>query len=278
MHLGHQAVILEAVRQAREAELPCVLVTFDRNPASVVAPEKCPKTVAGLQENLAVFKALGVSVTVVLPFDNDLSQMPAEEFLRVVLTRSIRATSVVVGHDFAMGKGRQGTAEWLATQMPTTIVPPFQIDGTRVSSSAIRSAVAEGRMEDAARWLGRYFAVSGVVVGGQKLGRQIGFPTINIARSFDQTVPAEGIYAGWATVPQGRYMAAVSIGVRPAVGGGNQTREAYMLDYPGDSVYGMAVELELVKKLRDEWNFPSLDDLVKQIQRDVEQTRLTLIS
>jgi len=276
VHMGHQAVISEAVAQARRDELPCVLVTFDRHPAAILAPSRCPKTVAGLQENLQVFERLGASATVVLPFDAELSRMSAERFLREILIGAIKASSIVVGHDFAMGNGREGTADWLAARVPTSVVPPFEIDGVRVSSSAIRKAVSEGRMPDAARLLGRPFALSGVVVGGQKLGRQLGFPTANIARSFDQVMPADGIYAGWLSVSQGRYKAAVSIGVRPAVGGSDRSVEAYLLDYPGDSLYGMSVKLELVLRLREERNFPTLEELVCQIERDVEETRQKL--
>jgi riboflavin kinase/FMN adenylyltransferase len=278
VHLGHQAVIQEAVAQARTQELPCVLVTFDRHPAAILAPSLRPKSLAGLQENLQAFKSLGVSATVVLPFDAELSRMSAERFLREILIGAVKAASLVVGHDFAMGHGREGTAEWLATRVPTSIVPPFEIDGVRVSSSAIRVAVAEGRMEDASRLLGRPFALSGVVVGGRKLGRQLGFPTANIARSFDQAVPAQGVYAGWLTSSRGRYMAAASIGVRPAAGGGEQTVEAHLLDYPGDTLYGTPIELELIRRLREERNYPSLDELTRQIHLDVEETRRLLIS
>jgi len=133
-------------------------------------------------------------------------------------------------------------------------------------------------MDDATQLLGRPFALSGVVVGGQKIGRQLGFPTANIARSFDQAVPAEGVYAGWLTIPQGRYMAATSIGVRPAVGGGNQTVESFLLDYPGGLLYGVPVELELTHRLREERNFPTLDGLTQQIKLDVEETRRILIT
>jgi len=203
VHLGHQAVIREAISQAQDKELPCVLVTFDRHPAAILAPARCPKSLAGLQENLEVFRELGVSATVVLPFDAELSRMSAERFLREILIGAVRASSLVVGHDFAMGNGREGNTDWLASRLPTTVVKPFEIDGVRVSSSAIRRMVSEGQVEDAARLLGRPFALSGVVVGGQKLGRQLGFPTANIARSFDQAVPAQGIYAGWLTFPGG---------------------------------------------------------------------------
>ena len=276
VHLGHQAVIRQAVLQAQEAELPCILVTFDRHPTAILAPSRCPKSISGIQENLEVFERLGVSAAVVLPFDAELSRTSAERFLREILIGSVKASSIVVGHDFAMGNGREGNAEWLAARIPAMIVPPFEIDGTRVSSSRIRDAVTSGRVEDAAQLLGRPFALSGVVVGGQKLGRQLGYPTANLARSFDQVVPENGIYAGWVQCSRGRYKASISIGVRPTVGGGDRAIEAYLIDYPGDSLYGLSIEIQFVSRLREELKFVSLDALKAQIAADVEDTRLLL--
>ena len=273
VHLGHQAVVRNAVNLAQTHELPCVLVTFDRHPAAVLAPSRCPKTIAGLQENLRAFKSLGVSATAVLPFDIELSRMSAERFLREILLGSVRAAKIVVGHDFAMGHGREGTTEWLSARVPTVVVPAFEVDGLRVSSSAIRQAVSAGEMERANALLGRPFALSGVVVGGQKLGRKLGYPTANIARSFDQVMPMDGIYASWIETPLGRFKAATSIGTRPAVGGQDRTIESYLLDYPGDSIYGAAIELELIHRVREERNFPSLEALTSQIERDVQDIR-----
>jgi riboflavin kinase/FMN adenylyltransferase len=172
-----------------------------------------------------------------------------------------------------MGNGREGTTEWLAARIPTKVVPPFEIEGGRVSSSNIRRAIQAGDVELAARLLGRPYALTGVIVGGQRLGRQLGYPTANMARSIDQALPADGIYAGWFESPTGRYRAAASIGTRPAVGGGARTVESYLLDYPGDSLYGLSARLELVARLRDEANFESLEALKEQIARDVDETR-----
>lgn len=273
VHLGHQAVVRSAVHLAQTHELPCVLVTFDRHPAAVLAPSRCPKTIAGLQENLRAIKSLGVSAIAVLPFDTELSRMSAERFLREILLGSVRASKIVVGHDFAMGHGREGTTEWLSARVPTLVVPAFEVDGLRVSSSAIRQAVSAGEMERAKALLGRSFALSGVIVGGQKLGRKLGYPTANIARSFDQVMPMDGIYASWMETPLGRFKAATSIGTRPAVGGQDRTIESYLLDYPGDSIYGASIELELVHRVREERNFPTLEALTSQIERDVQDIR-----
>lgn len=273
VHLGHQEVIRTAVRQAHEQESPCVLVTFDRHPAHVLAPTRCPKPVASLSSNLSAFESLGVAVAVVLPFDYELSQTSAEDFFTQILLDRIKAQAIVVGHDFAFGHNRVGTAGWLQERIRTTVVPPFEIDQRRVSSSEIRRDVAAGRVEEAARLLGRPFSIPGVVVSGQKLGRQLGFPTANLARSFDQVLPAHGIYSGEFLCPIGRFRAAVNIGTRPAVGGTSVTIEAYLLDYPGDSLYGISANLELHSRVREERNFESLDALKAQIALDVEMIR-----
>lgn len=276
VHLGHQAVISRAVAVSRAAELPTMLVTFDRHPASILAPDRKPPSLATLSQNLAQFERLGVSLVLVLPFDHQFSQMSANDFLQQILVDSLRAERVVVGHDFAMGHGREGTAAWLADRIPTEVVEPYIVEGKRVSSTHVREEVLAGEVEAAGRSLGRPYAVGGVVVSGQRLGRQLGFPTANLARSTDQAVPKNGIYAGWMTCEQGRFMAATSVGTRPAVGGVSRTIEAYLLDYPGSSLYGQSVELSFTHRLRDEWNFPSLDALVAQIRTDVADVRQRL--
>jgi riboflavin kinase/FMN adenylyltransferase len=273
VHLGHQEVIQTAVTLAREHDAPCVLVTFDRHPAHILAPDKCPKAIAGLQTNLAQFERLGVAAAVILPFDLALSQTSAEDFFNQVLIEKIRAEFIVVGHDFAFGHKRQGAPEWLKERTSTTIVPPFEIGGRRVSSSEIRNDIQSGRVEEAALLLGRPFEIPGIVVPGQRLGRQLGFPTANLARSFDQVIPAYGVYGGTMKTPFGEFKTALSIGTRPAVGGSKMSIEAYLLDYPGDSLYGMSVNLLLAHRIRAEQNFDSLEALKAQIAADVEVVR-----
>lgn len=272
VHRGHQALIQTAVSQARDRELPAVIVTFDRHPAAILAPDRKPASLGTLEQNVIAMRHLGAGVCVILPFNDVLRQTPAEHFLERILRVKLHASSLVVGHDFALGRDRVGTAEWLAERIPTTILPPVEEAGVRISSSAIRAAIAAGRVEEAAGYLGRPYALRGVVIGGQKLGRTLGYPTINLARSTDQAIPADGVYAGRAVTPQGEYRAAISIGMRPAVHGTHRTVEAFLLDYPGESLYGQAVELSFVARLRDELPFESLDDLVAQMAKDVALT------
>ncbi len=276
VHLGHRAVIEEGLNQARATELPLIVATFDRHPAATLAPDRCPKALAPLEENLRQFEALGVSSTVVLPFDAEMAAMPAERFLDEVLKEALRTDRLVVGHDFAMGHGRVGTPEWLASRLPTTVLAPFEQNGVRVSSSEIRRAVAAGEMTHATELLGRPFSLTGVVVGGQKLGRTLGFPTANLARTIDGVVPADGVYAAWFHSPKGRFPAALAIGTRPAVGGGPRSIEAYLMDYDGASLYGQSCRIDVIEMLREERNFPSLDALIVQMNLDVTEVERKL--
>ncbi len=178
-------------------------------------------------------------------------------------------SQLVVGHDFALGRGREGTTEWLSERLPTQVVPPFLVDGVRVSSSEIRRAVEDGSVDLALKYLGRPFSIAGAIVGGQKLGRKLGFPTANLARSTDQVLPADGVYVVDAETVFGKYRGALNIGTRPSVGGGPRTIEVYLLDYPGNSLYGSNVRLSLLHRIREELNFESLDGLVDQMHADV---------
>lgn len=273
VHLGHQEVVRTAVEVAKQHEQPCVLVTFDRHPAWVLAPEWVPLAIATLGQNLDEFSRLGVSVSVVLPFDQAMAATSAEEFLSTTLQDCLRAERLVVGHDFALGKNRRGTGEWLASQIEATIVPPFEREGHRVASSEIRRFVTSGQVERAAQFLGRPFELRGVVVPGQRLGRTISFPTVNLALSTRQCTPVDGVYGGWCSTPLGRFRAAIGIGCRPTVGGQHRSIEAYLIDYTGDDLYGSVIDLGFAIRIRDEEHFPTLDELKVQMQHDVDSVR-----
>ncbi len=269
VHLGHQEVIRRAVVFASQREQPCVLATFDRHPATTLDPARKPPAIRSLAANLARIEALGVAACVALPFTPEFSQTSADRFLRQLLLGKLHASTVVVGHDFGFGRNREGTVAWLAKRLDTLPIEPVLQNGIRVSSTAIREAVVAGRMDDAARMLGEPFAIEGVVVGGQKLGRTLGYPTINLARSFPQVLPQDGIYAGTARTREGSFPAAISIGMRPTVEGTHRTIEAYLLDYPGTTLYGSPVALEIAQRLRGEEKFASLDQLTAQMAKDV---------
>lgn len=222
---------------------------------------------------LDFLRRLQVPITVVLPFNQELASTSAETFLHDYLQGHLRAEMAVVGHDFAMGQNRVGTAAWLSQRMETQIVPPFELDSRRVSSSEVRRAVAEGRLEEAERLLGRPYAIEGVVVEGAKLGRTLGYPTANLARSIRQVEPPDGVYAATAITPLGTFPAAASLGIRPTIDATTRTIEAYLMDYKGDSLYGMSITLQLRRRLRGQEKFDSLEALKEQMARDVEAAR-----
>ncbi len=273
VHLGHRAVIAAAVEGADAQRIPSILLTFDRHPAAVLRPGACPPAIAGVSTNLREFHRIGVSVCALLPFTIEFSHIPAQAFFDDVLVGALRATEIVVGHDFGFGRGREGTPDWLCERIKTRIVPPFLVDGARVSSSAIRVAVLEGRVEHANRLLGRPFELGGIVVSGDRRGRALGFPTVNLVRSFDQLVPGNGIFACEAETPFGSFRAAASIGTRPTFGGGERTIEAHLIDYPGNSLYGRSLTLRFLRRIRDELKFESPESLIAQMERDVASVR-----
>ena len=271
VHLGHQALLKRAAELARESEIASVAVTFDRHPAATLHPEICPPAISSLEENLDRIAALGVSACVVLTFDKGMAEMSANQFYEEILLKKLKISQAVIGSDFAFGHDRQGTTEWLAERIAVEVIQPVRLDGERVSSREIRMTVTAGEIEKASRLLGRPFQIDAVVVGGQKLGRELGFPTINLDRSIAGVTPADGIYGGDCITSVGVYKAAISIGGRPTFKDQPRTLEAYLIDFPYSNLYGQAVSLRFHRRLREERRFETLEALKTQIAIDVEQ-------
>lgn len=281
VHLGHRKVIAEAVRDARRHGRPAVVVTFDRNPLEVLRPRDAPPYLCTLEQRLERIEALGADHTVLLVFDKDLASRPWMEFAERTLRDWLRCRHLVVGHDFRFGQGRQGSPEAVHERRQSlgfdaTAVPPLEHEGRRVSSTEIRMALQEGRLDQAERALGRPYSLVGTVVHGDKRGRTFGYPTLNLVPVARLVIPADGVYAGTVDVGPNRWKAAVSVGVRPTVGGGARTIEAHLLDYPGDDLYGRTVTLSFLARLREEREFPSLEALRVQMDEDVRQCRSLL--
>jgi riboflavin kinase/FMN adenylyltransferase len=276
VHLGHRHLIGNLVREAAGTSRLSVVLTFENHPTTVLKHSAQRPLLMDLDDRIGALKQLGVDIVVPVTFDKDLSRLSAEQFLMKMGDR-LRMRSLIVGPDFSMGHNRDGTAETLSTLSRTLgfsfhVVDPL-IDGQHmVKSTAIRKLVAAGDVGGASRMLGRNFAASGVVVKGLERGRELGFPTANLEMPGRMAVPGDGIYATWAQLPSGRYMAATSIGTRPTFDEGNRTIEAYILDF-SDQIYGQILRLEFVKRLRPEEKFDSIEALISQIARDVDQTR-----
>ena len=291
VHLGHKAVIAKVRSLADLRGLQTVVVTFDRHPASVVRPDSAPKLLTDLDQKLELLAASGVDATYVVHFDEARSKEPAEDFVRDVLVGCLSARNVVVGSDFHFGHHRGGDVALLKAMgeelgftveglelvgVDATPVVPEQV----VSSTAIRRLLLDGDVVAAANLLGRTHEVRGVVEHGDARGRELGFPTANIAIDPSILLPADGIYAGGLERSGGSIFAtAMSLGHRPTFydrPSGAALLECHLLDFSGD-LYGDSVKVRFVQRLRGEERFEGVEALVAQMNADVAQTRALLM-
>jgi riboflavin kinase/FMN adenylyltransferase len=272
VHLGHQEVIARTVAAAGAEEAEPTLITFEPHPRCVLDPANCPQSITTLQEKLALIEAHGIEHAIVLRFDRSLAALSPQEFIdRLAAVMDIRRW--VIGFDFAFGSQRRGNAEWLrARGHSVEVVPPFKLGDKGLHSSDVRRLVTIGELEEANGLLGREYSMSGPVEAGDKVGRRLGFPTANIGIEPNKLVPALGAYAGKARAAEGDFLAALSVGYRPTFGGTQLRVEAFLLDFEGD-LYQQRLELSFVRYLHPDIKFPTVDDLVSQLRRDVEDTR-----
>ncbi|SEO77905.1 FMN adenylyltransferase /riboflavin kinase [Salinihabitans flavidus] len=281
VHRGHQSVIDLARKAAPEA--PLGIVTFEPHPREFFAPEAPPFRLTGPKARAHRLEKLGVDLLYELPFDAAMASLTPEDFAREVLAEGLGLSHVVVGSDFCFGKGRTGTAEDLrrfgeAFGFGVTVAPLLGGAEAQVSSTSIRRALSEGRPRDAARMLGHWHRIEGAVLGGEKRGRELGFPTANI--SIEGLHPPKfGVYAVLADVLDGphagSYRGAASLGVRPMFGKNTANLETYLFDFSGD-LYGATLSVGLVEFLRPEMTFQSVDGLVAQMGADCDRSRTIL--
>ncbi|MFM7065100.1 MAG: bifunctional riboflavin kinase/FAD synthetase [Actinomycetes bacterium] len=292
VHLGHRTVIGQVVDLAASGGHRPVVVTFDRHPASVVRPGSAPRLLTDLDQKLELLGTTGVDTTVVISFDEVRAAESAEDFVRSVLVDLLNTRLVVVGEDFHFGHRRLGDVELLQDMgrelgfdvRGMTLVAPDghpARDDEQVSSTAIRRALHEGRLDDANAMLGRPHEMRGPVARGDQRGRTIGFPTANVAVAEDLLMPADGIYAGHLVRdPAGRaevLPAAVYVGHRPTFYDDQAMTvlEVHVLDFEGD-LYGEHVGVRFTHRLRGDQQFDSVDALAAQLQRDCDQARSLL--
>lgn len=283
VHLGHQA-LLQRCGELRQPHQELAVVTFDPLPRFYFDRQSAPPRLTGPGQRLALLARGGVDLTWMMRFNARLAAMPAQDFVRQVLVRGLGASAVVVGDDFRFGRGREGTLDLLRGLgdehgFSVHVHPPVVVDAQRVSSTAIRTALAGGDLRQAERWLGRPFSLCGRVVRGRQLGRTLGYPTANV-RTADGKCPARGVFAVRARLraagADGPWHDGVAnLGVRPVVGGGEPFLEVHLFDFHGD-LYAQRLETRLIGKLRDERNFDSLEALRTQMQQDEDKARALL--
>jgi riboflavin kinase / FMN adenylyltransferase len=264
VHLGHREVI-----KGNDTVL-----TFDPHPLTVIAPQAVPKLLDSPTIKRDLIAGLGVDELVKIPFDREFASKSAEQFIEEVLVEKLGATQVSVGENFRFGKAAKGDPDLLRAnpEFETRVVPLVEVENETVSSTHIRGLIAAGDVERAARFLGAPFMLEGEVVGGDQVGRELGFPTANIVPADDIAHPGHGIYAAWAH----GHMAAVNVGVRPTFKTGRGLLvEAYLIDFDAD-LYGQTLRIAFARRLRGERRFESAEALAEQMQRDVEDARRVL--
>ncbi len=280
IHLGHQRLIDTLVARARQRDTRSAVVTFNPHPLALLAPERLDPLITPGDERLHILERFGVSVAVVLPFTHGLAAQSGRSFAARVLSERLRACHVVLGPDSRFGHGREAGFELLQALGPqlgftAESIPPVVIDGVRVSSSAIRRLIVAGAVDQAARLLGRYYRLRGEVVRGHQRGRELGFPTANLAHR-GSLVPADGVYVGRAWVQGEPQPAVINIGNNPTFGERHRTVEAHLIDWNGSSLYGEQSQFEFHRRLRGEVRFPNSRALAEQLAADVAAARAAL--
>ena len=272
MHLGHRAILDTTLTWARMERRKAVVITFSVHPDLVVRG-RAPELLLSLDHRLREIERAGIDATLVLPFDEELREYTAEQFVERILVGSLRLRGLVLGHDTAVGKDRRGDAKLLdqlgmRNGFEVKSVGEIAIDGEVVSSTRIRDALQRGDLATASRLLGRPHSVLGTVVPGDARGRLLGFPTANLDVESD-CKPADGVYAVLVVDGEQRYGGVCNVGRRPTFGGGAQSLvEVHLLHFQGD-LYGRRIEVVFVQRLRDERKFKGPDELVAQIRADV---------
>lgn len=282
VHVGHRDVLARLTARARESGLRSLVVTFDPHPSAIVKPDRAPLLLTTVEEKLEALAECGVDYCALVPFTRALAEFTAEDFVFRVLRPRFGMRALVIGFDHGFGRDRAGSVEMLvqlgaAEGFPVDVVPAVQLEGgSRVSSTSVREAIAAGNLERAARELGRRYSVSGTVVHGEKRGRLLGFPTINVSKpSAMKLLPPAGVYAVRVQTPAGAFGGMMNLGPRPTFGDAEISLEAHLFDTQ-TTLYGATVRLDFVARLRETRPFPNAEALVAQLREDAEQARRAL--
>jgi len=279
VHAGHRYLLEKLQQQAAEKNLLSGVVTFNPHPQSVLHPHNQLLWLNDVEDRIRSLKELGMNIVAVLTFTPKVAQLSAKEFMSLV-KKQLRMRGIMVGPDFALGRGKEGNINLLRTlgremKFSVEVIPPFTINGEVVSSTLIRRALVQGDMRKVERLMGRHFYLRGKVTTSDKRGRVLGFPTANLDIKPQQALPGNGIYATITQVDGKRFPSATNIGIRPTFGEGEKTVETHLLNYKGD-LYSKEVMVEFVQKLRDEQRFASAEELKTQIGKDIREAEIVL--
>jgi riboflavin kinase/FMN adenylyltransferase len=281
VHLGHKYLISQLKEYARQQNLLSGVITFRQHPQEVLSSQSQLPFLTDLSQRADLLKNEGIEAIIILSFTHELAQLSARQFLSL-LKEYIRMRGLVIGYDFALGRNKEGNTDALRALgqemgFSLIVVPPIIIDGEVVSSTAIRNALAEGDMNRVQNLIGRPFRLHGSVIPGAGRGMELGFPTANLDIDTEQALPAEGVYATWTYIDNKACQSVTNIGYRPTFGDSDRTVEVYLLDYHSD-LYEHELKIDIVERLRGEKKFNTVEELKKQLTKDVEQGRTILNS
>ena len=279
VHAGHRYLLKKLQERAAEKSLLSGVVTFDPHPQSVLHPGSQVHWLTSLEDRVGVFEKLGVNIVTVITFTPKIAQLSAREFISLI-KKNLRVRGILVGSDFALGKGKEGNIDLLRSLgyemgFSVNVIPPFKINGEIVSSTLIRRALAEGDMRKVTKFMERHFYLEGEVITSEKRGRVLGFPTANLDIKPQQALPGNGIYATIAQVEGRHFPSATNVGIRPTFGTGEEMVETHLLNYKGN-LYGADMRVEFVQKVRDEERFSSSEELKTQIEKDIREVEAIL--
>lgn len=279
VHMGHVKLLQRVRDRAAAASLVSAALTFDPHPRRVLLGSAAPPAITTIEHKLERIEAAGIQVTAVLPFTRELAAREPEDFVRQVLVEGLSLKQLIIGYDYAFGKGRRGNFELLSALgqkygFGVERLDPVIINGAVVSSTRIRDMVQAGQVWDARPLLGRFHQVRGTVAHGQKRGRKLGFPTANLALR-EELVPLSGVYAVWVEVEGAVRPGVANIGKNPTFGEFEMSVEAHILDYKG-KIYGEPIRVHFVQRIRSEKKFSGPDELVARIREDIGLARMIL--
>ncbi len=281
VHLGHQALIADLVETAEEHGIASVVVTFDRHPDALLNPSAVKQPITGPIQKQFLIREAGADALLTLTFDEALSHLSPEEFVRQVLVESLKTRWVLVGQSFRFGADGAGDVETLKSLGETfgfkvRVVAPVEVDGETVSTTLIREYMDKGDVVHASKLLGRPHLTTGVIEHGLKIGRSIGFPTANMSRDAEGYLPLDGVYAGWLYADDERYPAALSVGINETFQAVPRLIEAHVIDRNDIDLYDKVVSLEYVDFVRPAAKFDGVESLVAEINRDLDKCRVIL--
>ncbi len=279
LHLGHIKILKLVSSRARALGAKSVVYTFDPHPLKVVAPEKSPPLMLTVEDKARLVEAFGIDYMIVAEFTKGFASKDPRVFVKEVLVDSLSASEVIVGHDYAFGKGKRGTTAFLKKLgaefgFKVTVIEPFRMAGKVVSSSRVRAEVKGGRLRSAAKLLGRDFSIRGTVVRGTDIGHALGFPTANI-RPKTELIPKKGVYAVRAEIDGKTVDGVANIGIAPTFGGKELSIEIHLLDFKKE-IYDKIMTVAFIRRLRGERTFKNKEALASQIEKDIARARRLL--